>query len=185
MARATTSNDVELDLTDIVRRAAEELGREFAERGLSLRTVVPDEAVEARGDRAQLEQVLIELLSNAMDHSKPGDTVVLTCRRIPRERRAVISVEDQGPGVPPEIRPRIFDLFFTTKPGGTGLGLATIKRYARLHGGDVTLEVATGGGAKFVVFLPLSGGNGALGGAARKLASSQAADIVHGSVRHE
>ena len=62
----------------------------------------------------------------------------------------------------PEVRARVFDLFFTTKPNGTGIGLATVKRIARLHGGDVEVGSASSGGARFVVSLPVAeaGNNG-------------------------
>jgi two-component system NtrC family sensor kinase len=69
-----------------------------------------------------------------------------------------VSIEDSGPGVPPALRTRIFDPFFTTKPAGhgTGLGLSISAQIAARHGGTLTVEDAKGGGARFVLRLPLT-----------------------------
>lgn len=68
---------------------------------------------------------------------------------------ASVTVRDDGDGVPAAARERVFDLFYTTKPTGTGIGLATVRRIARLHGGDVELISPKGGGACFKVTLPV------------------------------
>lgn len=73
---------------------------------------------------------------------------------------ASVTVRDHGDGVPPAARERVFDLFYTTKPTGTGIGLATVRRIARLHGGDVELISPKGGGACFKVTLPVRSGRG-------------------------
>jgi signal transduction histidine kinase len=97
--------------------------------------------------------LVIELVSNAMEHSRPGQPIEVRCDRPVQNGTAEIIVEDVGEGVPVEARGRLFDLFFTTKPQGTGIGLATVRRIARLHGGDVALA-SSPRGAKFVVSLP-------------------------------
>ncbi|MBI3681000.1 MAG: ATP-binding protein [Acidobacteria bacterium] len=74
----------------------------------------------------------------------------MACRR--RQSRASwLSVEDDGPGIPPELRDRVFEPFFTTKPKGAGLGLAIVRRNARAMGGDAWIEGGEGGGTRVVV----------------------------------
>jgi len=154
MARINSGAFLPLNLEEIARSALSELKPEMNRLGLKVDISMPKGPIELRGDRRQLEQAIIELLSNAMEHSPAGGTVNVRCDAPNGDGQARISVEDRGPGIPVEVRPRIFDLFFTTKPAGTGIGLATVKRIARLHNGDVTLECPPQGGARFVVSLP-------------------------------
>ena len=70
--------------------------------------------------------------------------------------RAVLTVADEGPGVEPALRPRVFDPYFTTKGEGTGLGLAIVKKIVLQHGGEVELGERPGGGACFTISLPLA-----------------------------
>ena len=72
-----------------------------------------------------------------------------------REGAAEVAVADSGPGIPPERRDRLFEPFFTTKPRGTGLGLAVSRAIARAHGGDLAVDAAAEGGARFALRLPL------------------------------
>jgi two-component system NtrC family sensor kinase len=69
---------------------------------------------------------------------------------------AALTVDDEGPGIPPEALPRIFEPFFTTKPEGTGLGLSISQRIAQALGGSLTAENRPGGGARFTLLLPLA-----------------------------
>lgn len=167
MARTNRDNFEAIDLCDLTRRVAGELAPEFSRRGIRLIEEVGENSLAIEGNRGLLEQTVIELLSNAMEQSKPGSTVRLECRAAGVDETAVVAIEDEGNGVPERIRERVFDLFFTTKPGGTGMGLATVKRAARLHGGDVILREGRSGGARFEVILPLGAGassNGATRG---------------------
>jgi two-component system NtrC family sensor kinase len=108
-------------------------------------------------DANQLQQVLINLILNAIEASAAGGRVEATARGEERDGRpgVTIAVTDTGPGVPAELRTAVFTPFFTTKPRGegTGLGLAICRDIVRDHGG--TIEVADhAGGASFVVWLP-------------------------------
>jgi signal transduction histidine kinase len=156
MARATSGQFEDIDLQDIIYGAVKGLAPELERLGLALRQDVPDKRIRIKGDRRQLEQLVIELISNAMEYSPRGAQIVLRCDRPHDNGNAQIVIEDAGPGVPAEVRERVFDLFFTTKPSGTGIGLATVKRIARMHQGDVELTSSPRGGACFTVTLPTS-----------------------------
>jgi two-component system OmpR family sensor kinase len=102
-------------------------------------------------DAARLRQVFANLLVNAAQAQQQGTVFVQACA----EGDAVkISVADSGPGVPDEIGERLFELYFTTKSGGTGLGLAVARRLVERHGGTLVHERRPGAGATFVVTLP-------------------------------
>jgi two-component system NtrC family sensor kinase len=104
-------------------------------------------------DEGQIKQVLLNLLQNARDAMPGGGEVVVGVRSDGAE--VVISVDDQGPGVPAELRERLFEPFYTTKSHGTGLGLAITQHIATSHGGSITCEPSPGSsGARFVLRLP-------------------------------
>lgn len=120
--------------------------------------VVEGEEVVAQCDPGQLRQVLWNLVGNAAQavtgHDRRPGQVVL---RVGREgNEATITVDDNGPGVPADIRPRIFEPFFTTRPEGTGLGLATVHQVLAQQGGRIALGESPIGGARFTVRLPVS-----------------------------
>jgi signal transduction histidine kinase len=112
------------------------------------------------GDRGQLQQVLLNLLSNAMQAMKGGGRITIRIRPGESQRgepdAVALVVEDTGPGIAPEALGKIFDFFFTTRvgAGGTGLGLAIVKQIVEGHHGRITAENMSGGGARFTVTLP-------------------------------
>ena len=132
-----------------------ELGRlaaDAAAREVRLVRDYGDEAVELRADRDQLARALGNLVQNALAVSPPGGRVVVGVRA---ERRQVeLFVADEGPGVAAEDRERVFLPFFSRRAGGTGLGLALVRRIAEAHGGSVDVVSRAAGGAEFVLRLP-------------------------------
>ena len=118
-------------------------------------------------DQGQMTQVLNNLLLNAVQAMPGGGTIQVGAENIPAGSRpglpsagaeyVRISIQDQGPGIPPEHLPRIFDPFFTTKHKGRGLGLATAYSIIRKHGGLIEVESRLEQGATFHIFLPASG----------------------------
>jgi signal transduction histidine kinase len=106
------------------------------------------------GDAAQLHQVALNLVTNALQAVDDGEPVVVAVRR--EGDRAVLEVRDGGPGVDPALRDRIFEPFFTGKEGGTGLGLFVSYGIVERHGGTIEVGTAPEGGARFTVRLPLS-----------------------------
>jgi two-component system, NtrC family, sensor histidine kinase PilS len=112
----------------------------------------------AHCDAGQLRQVLWNLLANAAHAAgqrEGGGTVRVRCAS--DGERARLEVEDDGPGIPPADLPHLFTPFFTTREGGTGLGLATVQRIVDAHGGAVAVESSPGKGTRFTVRLPAAG----------------------------
>ncbi|RYZ03417.1 MAG: sensor histidine kinase [Myxococcales bacterium] len=116
-----------------------------------------DSVPELVADKDQVVQVVTNLVQNAQQAlaDRPGGRVEV---RLTREQdKLVLAVTDNGPGIAPEMRGRLFEPYATTKAEGTGLGLAIVERIVVEHGGEITAGDAPGGGASFVVKLPLSG----------------------------
>ena len=108
-------------------------------------------------DRSQLEQALINLMKNACEavEGQPEAKVQLTFQRLAGDSDHFY-VEDNGPGLRPEVAEQVFVPFFTTKPGGSGIGLSLCKQIARLHGGNVRLQSSEGIGTRVDFLLPPS-----------------------------
>ena len=121
---------------------------------------LPDEPVEAPGDRARLHQVLANLLANARTHTPAGTTVVTRIRREGQHVR--IDVADNGPGIPADLQPRVFERFTrgddsrNRASGSTGLGLSIVAAVAGAHAGRVDLA-SEPGRTVFTVWLPSDG----------------------------
>jgi nitrogen fixation/metabolism regulation signal transduction histidine kinase len=106
-------------------------------------------------DRSLMRRVLANLVRNAVEASRPERARVHLGVARARDR-AVLTVADEGPGIPGELRERIFDPYFTTRHEGTGLGLAIVKKIVLQHGGEIAAGAHPGGGASFTITLPLA-----------------------------
>lgn len=148
----------ELEPVDLLSEVELILRHRFEKKGVRLVTEIASDLPRIDGNASELKQVMLNLLINASDASKPGDRVVLRAHR--RGDSIVLEVADQGHGIAVPERDRIFDPFYTTKePGqGTGLGLALAYRVVESHGGRIEFEDAPGGGSLFQVVLPASNG---------------------------
>ena len=113
---------------------------------------VADLGVDLQADRAQLVQIITNLIANAYQAMPDGGRLRVTGSE--RDGFVEITVEDSGVGIDPAVAERLLDPFFTTKPTGTGLGLAVVKRLAEAHSGTVSIESGTAGGARVTVRLP-------------------------------
>jgi signal transduction histidine kinase len=113
---------------------------------------VEDDLPPVRVDRDQIQQLLLNLLKNAEEAMGERGGVRLAVFR--EGDRVVFAVDDEGPGVPPSQRERIFEPYVTGRPEGTGLGLAIARRIAEEHGGSLQAEDAPTGGARFALRLP-------------------------------
>jgi signal transduction histidine kinase len=105
------------------------------------------------GDAAMLRQVFLNLAINGCQAMPTGGTLRLSCGRAPRNR-VEVRVQDTGIGIPVEHLPKIFDLYFTTKDHGTGIGLSMVYRIVQLHDGDIEVESTKNRGTTFRVLLP-------------------------------
>jgi signal transduction histidine kinase len=141
-----------VEVAALVDRVAQLLASDAESRGLNLvRSLEPGLVVV--GDETRLREVLLNLILNALDASEGGAEVRVTAKGLgPSE--VEISVEDDGPGVPPEQREKIFQPFFTTKSHGTGLGLAIVHSIVAQHRGSLRLDASQKGGAAFRIRLP-------------------------------
>jgi len=140
-----------VDLDALVRDAGERARPLAGARGVRLE-VEAAEAGRAVVDPAQLRQVLDNLVRNALEATAEGGRVSLAARRDGGER--VLEVRDTGRGIEPDHLPRIFDLYFTTKADGTGVGLAVTQQIVTAHGGTIEVDSRPGGGTTMAVRLP-------------------------------
>jgi signal transduction histidine kinase len=144
-------------LASVLGRAIGFLARQARERRVEVRAELDARLPSVECDAEQIYQVALNLILNAVQVVPAGGHVVV--RTLAAERgRLGFEVADDGPGIPPELRDRIFTPFVSTRPGGTGLGLAVVDRIVRAHGGTVKVESEVGRGATFRVELPASGG---------------------------
>ena len=163
-SKAAEGTTAFLDLGDLARQTAALVGVQTAKQGVRL-TLAIDVPLPVRGNPVHLKQVLLNLLLNAVQVTKPGGEIHL--RGGVREglvkgleyrdvegRLVEIVAEDEGPGIPEEDLAKVFQPFYTTRPEGTGLGLAISLRIAESHGGTLKAENRPGGGARFVLSLP-------------------------------
>ncbi len=155
-----------LDLAPVAADTVRQVEALAAERGVAVRIEAPGAGPSVvSGDRDRLVQLILILLDNAFDHAPEGTTVSVAVGRT--GPRVELSVADQGPGIPPGERDRIFEPFTRLpgvrrdRAGGTGLGLAIARRIAAAHDGTIRVDDAPGGGARFVVALPAVAGGAA------------------------
>jgi signal transduction histidine kinase len=122
-------------------------------RGVKIVRDLPADGCVALGDREKLKQVTINVVVNALEAMKQGGT--LTARVRHAGERVVMTIEDSGPGIEPDVLASVFDPFFTTKEAGTGLGLSIVRKIVDQHGGDVAIESERGHGVCVTVSIPI------------------------------
>jgi signal transduction histidine kinase len=148
-----------LDLRDVVRDVLTLARYESATRRVTIRTELPQDLAPVRGDRVQLQQVLLNLVMNGMDAmnsvEESGRVLLINARRETRDgTQALLSVQDAGVGFKPEEMERLFEPFYTTKAQGMGMGLAISRSIIEAHGGRLWAERNQGPGATFSFSLP-------------------------------
>lgn len=153
-ARTRTLREELLAVEDLVSQAVSEVGSTAQRRGMSVRTSFPPTGLPLiRGDRELLINAFIEVLSNALEQPNAPPEVEVTAQSQSGCLRVLF--RDHGPGFSDEQRAKAFELFYTTKPGGTGVGLTSVLRAVQLHKGAVNLLNHTdGGGVVEVVLMP-------------------------------
>ncbi len=144
----------EVRIADLFDRALLLVRNELEAKQLHVDRREPAYLPALRADSDLLCQVLLDLLANAAEAVPPGGAVALEARAT--DDAIELSVADSGPGVPPELRERVFEPFFTTRTRGTGLGLAIARQIVEAHGGQIVAGSRPEGGACFTVRLPLA-----------------------------
>jgi len=145
-----------VDPAELLHELGALMDAEARQAGVTLRLVAPASLPAVRADRDHVKQVLLNLVVNALQAMGKGGTLTLDARA--ERDQVTIGVGDTGPGIPPEVLPRVFDPYFTTKPGGLGLGLTIARRIAEAHGGALTVESLPGRGTRFLLGLPIDRG---------------------------
>jgi len=154
-----------VDLKPLIEGIAESLVPVGKERGVTIKTELPDDLMSVLGDRDQLYQVFVNLVNNAIKYGNEGGTVRLKAEPVDRVRGTGssgigVSVSDSGEGIPQEHIPRLTERFYrvdkarSRQMGGTGLGLAIVKHIVTRHRGRLIIESRLGEGSTFTVQLP-------------------------------
>jgi two-component system NtrC family sensor kinase len=145
------------NLNAVLERSVRLVRHQLELSGIQLRLEPAAEVPPVHCDPAQLEQVLLALVVNAIEAMPRGGTLTLRTRHRPEAGAAVIEVADDGVGIPADILPQIFEPFFSTKEGGhsTGLGLAVSRSIIERHHGRIEVDSAPGRGTTFTITLPL------------------------------
>lgn len=155
-ARRTGENRVAMDLVEVCQLTTNLLKHTARKASVEVRMEIPGRAL-VLGNRDGLEQVVFNLVKNAIQATPAGGKVLVRIHCAPDEPQVTLCVDDTGPGVPEEYHTRVFDPFFTTKPvgEGTGLGLAVVYGIVTDHQGTIVVERSPEGGARFRVQLPV------------------------------
>ncbi len=144
-----------IQLEDLAQRIIAMVRQSVKSETLSINLEVANELPDFTGDETQLEQVLLNLLLNAQNALAGAGRIDVRLRHDSDEALIRMEVEDDGPGIPEDIRKKIFHPFFTTRTDGTGLGLATCLKNVQYHGGTIEVQSDPGRGTRFSVAIPL------------------------------
>ncbi len=152
-ARGGEINRAPADLVSLVRDALEFAEPELEAEGVRLHALLPGSLPLVMLDVGTFRQALLNLIVNARQAMPGGGELIVELRR--EGPRAELTITDSGVGMSPDQLERCFDLYFSTKRNGTGLGLATVKRIIEMHDGEIGVMSEEGRGTRFVLWLPL------------------------------
>ena len=157
LTKKAVASGEKLDLNETIREVLGLVSDEAKRRSVIIGTQFGDGVFPVRGDRVQLQQVLLNLVMNAIEAmSTVGDRareLVITTRNIDSDQ-VQVTVEDSGTGIDPQMIDKIFGSFYTTKPGGMGMGLSISRSILQAHGGRLWAAAKDGAGAIFHFTLP-------------------------------
>jgi two-component system NtrC family sensor kinase len=161
-ARKGPAELTDVDLNEVIRSATALISHELKLRHIELELDLSEPLDAVRGDRHELQQVVLNLLTNAVQavgDNPPDRARWVRAETTQRDQHIVITISDSGPGIPAELEPQIFLPFFTTKQAGegTGLGLSITYRIVEGHKGQLSVTRPTDGASQFVVSLPVAG----------------------------
>jgi signal transduction histidine kinase len=150
----------ELDINEAVREVIALTHAEAAKSGVAVRTRLVEGLPSVRGDRVQLQQVILNLIVNALEAMHgvgDGPRELLVGIEEAAAGGVLVAVRDTGPGLEPARAERLFEAFYTTKPGGLGMGLAICRSIVEAHGGHLWAEANESRGAVFRLSVPVEG----------------------------
>ena len=130
------------------------LTNELAARKIMVEKEYLENDIFVEGDEAQLQRVFSNLFLNSIQAMENGGRLTIATSASPYKQRFFIKIIDTGKGVPSENLARIFDPFFSTRPGGTGLGLALAHNIVKEHGGEIEVQSAPNNGTTFTLEFP-------------------------------
>ncbi|HET8577479.1 MAG TPA: ATP-binding protein [Methylomirabilota bacterium] len=154
-ARQSSGQRGPVDLNHLVEETLLLIEKQVAQSGIAVKRALAPELPPVLGDSNALQQVVLNLLTNARDALGGGGEIAVETRVVPgHPGGARLVVRDTGPGIPPDLLPKIFDPFFTTKSDGTGLGLSISYGIVRDHQGTVDVQSRPGQGTTFILTFP-------------------------------
>jgi signal transduction histidine kinase len=154
-ARPSLPRLIKTDLRELLQEVYRLLEPSLRRKGVRLKTEIAPGRLEAEIDAGKIRQVLVNLVQNAAEAMDgAGGTVTLRTGALPEGEGVIVTVEDNGPGIPQEHQAKILDPFYTTKFSGTGLGLAIAQTLVEQHGGSLQFDSEPGIGTTFYVLLP-------------------------------
>jgi two-component system NtrC family sensor kinase len=158
-SRTAPMNVVSTDLNAVLDRSVRLVAHQVEMNGIELHLDLSPGLPRIQCDPSQIEQVVLALVMNAIDAMPRGGNLKLSTQVREETREALIQVRDDGPGIAPEILPRIFEPFLTTKESGksVGLGLAVSQSIVERHHGRIDVQSEPGTGTTFTVTLPATG----------------------------
>ncbi len=142
-----------VQLVTIISDVTTTVAPEAERMNVAVKSECPRDLPDINADPAMLSQAILNLALNACQAMPNGGTLKLACRSASRNR-VEIDVEDSGVGIPPDNLQKIFDLYFTTKEKGSGIGLSMVYRIVQLHDGDVEVQSTPGVGTRFKLIFP-------------------------------
>jgi signal transduction histidine kinase len=140
-------------LAPLLSSVLDAVSPEAQRAGVSIERACQDGTLLVEGDAAQLRDVFLNLAQNAIQAMPKGGRLTINCAALPN-RRVRVRVEDTGVGIAPENLAKIFDLYYTTRERGTGIGLSLVYRTIQIHNGAIDVESTVGVGTSFIVELP-------------------------------
>jgi len=145
-------NESYVDICEILNEIVSLLMPQAQLNGIQVELEVHSALPKIKVDRDKIKQAILNIMINGVEAMPDGGTLRVGAKRSGNE--ILVSCQDTGPGIPDEIKDKIFDLFYTTKDGGTGIGLSFAQNIVQAHGGTIRLEQSSRGSA-FVIAIPI------------------------------
>ena len=150
-----------VDINTLLQEVSQLMAPEAAQAGTRIALDLTPDPPPVSGDVELLQQACTNLVTNAIQAMPKGGTVTLASRRGP-DGAIEVRISDEGVGIPPDDLDKVFRLYFTTKPGGSGLGLSLVYRIVQIHDGRIDVESVVGRGTTMILMLPAAPGRAAL-----------------------